>query len=81
MGKNTFRIEFEDGTTRSASINIVDPITNLVLYGSGFLEPNSSGEGHDAGDAFKKVAEARHILNQNDSPKAINKIHYCPIRL
>ncbi len=78
MGKNTFRVEFDDGATKSVSINIVDPITNLALYGSGFLEPNSSGGGHDTGDGFKRIAEARHKINEKKTPKDINKILFCP---
>lgn len=78
MGKNTFRVEFEDGATKSVSINITTQPTNLVLYGSGFLEPNSSGGGHDTGNAFKEVAEARHKINQKSNPKANNVIKYCP---
>lgn len=53
--------------------------TNLVLYGSGFLEPNHTGVGsHNAGDNFKKVAEARQAINEKNNPYQINKIYYCP---
>ena len=78
MGINTFKIAFEDGTNKSVSVEIEDPMTTLILYGSGFLEPNSSGGGHDTGDAFKKVAESRHTINQQNNPEAKNEIFYCP---
>lgn len=59
---------------------VVQQTTNLVIYGSGFLEPGSAGlpGSHDAGDSFKKVAEARHKINKTKKPKSINKLHYCP---
>lgn len=51
--------------------------TYLVLYGSGFLRPDS-GSNHNTGDAFKKVAEARHKINQENNPQANCVMKYCP---
>jgi len=70
---------FDNFPDKKINLNIplVKPVkTNLVLYGSGFLEPNSSS--HNTGDAFKKVAEARHKINQKSNPNSVNEIHYCP---
>lgn len=78
MRKTGFTISFEDGERRTVQLQAVAVETNLVLYGSGFLEPNSSGGGHDTGDGFKKIAEARHKINQKNNPKANNVIKYCP---
>ena len=51
--------------------------TYLVLYGSGFLTP-SDLTSHNTGDAFKKVAEARHKINKKNNPKSICELFFCP---
>ncbi|MCV6630318.1 MAG: hypothetical protein OIF50_10750 [Flavobacteriaceae bacterium] len=72
--ENQFKLTLDD-LHKSLSLPIKE--TNLVIYGSGFLAPDVPVS-HNTGDAFKKVAEARHRINEKNAPSLDNKISYCP---
>jgi len=65
-----------EGLEEVVSVEVVAE-TYLVLYGSGFLTP-SDLTSHNTGDSFKKVAEARHKINQAKYPTANCILSYCP---
>ncbi|WP_062054660.1 hypothetical protein [Aquimarina longa] len=50
--------------------------TYLVLYGSGYLAPGYSG--HNAGDAFKLVAEGRNEVNKAQYTDGNFEVLFCP---
>jgi hypothetical protein len=74
MSNNVFKLQVA-GITKTVSLKI--KVTNLVLYGSGFIEPNA-GNSHNTGDAFKEIAKARHEINKTMNPTDINEVHFCP---
>ncbi|MDC1161822.1 hypothetical protein OAT18_00110 [Tenacibaculum sp.] len=77
--KNTGTASFDSGKGNTLKIKfkkVLETNTNLVVYGSGFLAPNTTS--HNAGEAFKKVAIARDSINKSKFPKDKNEIYYCP---
>jgi len=52
MGQNTFKIAFEDGTTKTASVEIISP-KDVVMFVAGTTDPiNTTGANHQANSDY-----------------------------
>ena len=68
MGQNTFKIAFEDGVTKSASINIISP-KDVVMFVAGTTDPvNSTAENHQANRDYWR-SEKEDLKNLRASVK------------
>ncbi|WP_172915064.1 hypothetical protein [Capnocytophaga canis] len=62
---------------KTITLVVKEKETYLVLYGSGFISPHITTN-YNTGDAFKKVAEARHLINKKNNPNSNCVLEYCP---
>jgi len=52
MGQNTFKIAFEDGTTKTATIDIISP-KDVVMFVAGTTDPvNTTAANHQANKSY-----------------------------
>ena len=58
MAQNTFKIAFEDGVTKSASINIISP-KDVVMFVAGTTDPiNTTAANHQANRDYWRSTKA-----------------------
>lgn len=63
MGQNTFKIAFEDGTTKTASIEIISP-KDVVMFVAGTTDPiNTTAANHQANKDYwrREVSEFKNL--------------------
>ncbi|WP_397363473.1 hypothetical protein [Olleya sp. R77988] len=57
MGQNKFKIAFEDGTTKTASINIISP-KDVVMFVAGTTDPiNTTAANHEANSDYWRTTK------------------------